>query len=143
MILKKLKGKIIKLVLVSFVCLNTYSSFALNEITEKKYKTFDGKIFGIKDNAILHEKVQKNVDLLLEVFKKEIEEIEQQKTSVIKNRNRDCDIKWLGRESWRQKELYKKYDDCLYQCMKKLEEKGIDIEITLKQHCGTFTVNKK
>lgn len=38
-----------------------------------------------------------------------------------------------------QKKLHKEYGYCLYKCIKKLEEKGIGVEIKLTQFHGTFT----
>ena len=140
MILKKLKAKIIKLVLVGFVCLNTSSSFALDEITEKKYKTFDGKIFNKKEDALLHEKIQKNVNLLMEIFKEDTEAALQQKEH---DMDHDLRLYLWGHRPYRLDEYEEEYRSHFYKYFKILEEKGIEIEITLKKDYGTFTVNKK
>lgn len=136
--MKKLKEKISKLALISFVCFSNASlSLSYDEITEIKYKTFDNKTFTIKENAILHEKVQKNVNLLLEEFKKEIKELEilvhgDVATTVNIHRYHSGELR-------EKKDLYEKYDDCLYKCLKSLEEKGIKVEIKLAQIHGTLT----
>lgn len=122
--LKKLKEKIEKLILVSFVCFGISPVlFAYDEFTEKKYKTFDGKIFEIKENAILHEKVQKKVNVLMEAFKEDIKAIQRQKEYDGNNHLYLLGVDLYGLYK------YEKYESCLYECIEKLEKKGIEIEI--------------
>lgn len=143
---KKLKEKIRKSILVCFICFAISSvSSAYDEFTEKKYKTFDDKIFEIKENAILHEKVQKKVGLLLEAFKKEIEEFKQQKYNKYKQLlvngiyiSSAYEYDYLN-ELREREGMYEEYNNCLYGCFKKLEEKGIEVEIKLMQSHGTCT----
>lgn len=132
----KLKKKIKKSILVCFACFAISPVlFAYDELIEKKYKTFDGKIFEIKENAILHEKVQRKVDMLMEAFKEEMEASRQQE-----KRDREMHI-YLSRYDYGIGK-YEEYENCLYVCLKKLEEKGIDVEIKLTQFRGTFTTHR-
>ena len=138
--LKKLKGKIKKLILIGFVCFNISPAlFAYDELTEKKYKTFDGKTFEIEESAILHEKIQKKVDMIMEAFREDDEKLEQKTSDCIKNKsslkkNYEYYLaeRYLG-EKREMKKLHKEYDNFLYKFLKKLEEKDIEIEIKLSK----------
>lgn len=94
-------------------------------INETKYKTYDNKMFESANEASRHEEIQKNIDSLLEPFIEEIEKLKEASSGTAHFAS------FYHVKISEEKKAINEYSNTLYNCIKKLCEKGYEVEIKL------------
>lgn len=118
-----------KYAIVVFLLLFIYIKpvFALKEFEYKKYIAFDGKVFDNKEEAIYYEKIMSKVEILMKAFQEEIGNLKRKK---IKDQMEN--IYLYGYDPYKI-ERYDNYRDLLFECFKRFDEQGYEIEVKVNK----------
>lgn len=98
---------------------------AYDTINETKYRTYDGKVFESAVEATEHEEILKVVDVFIEPFAEKLKKLKE-----ASDRSLRFTDYYYGQIN-EEKKAIEGYNNTLYLCIKKLHDKGYQVEIKL------------